>query len=66
MRLRLLPAMAVAMLPFVARAAVPPSQDRYSVNLGVPPAVPGFIVGQMPFWIDTTDTSVNPFGLPRR
>ncbi len=54
-----------AALPLAALAAVPPSQERYSVNLGIPPAVPGFVVGHMPFWIDTSDTSVNPFGLPR-
>ena len=66
MRRRLLPtAMLAAMLPFGAQAAAPPSQDRYPINLRVPPAVPGFVVGDMPFWIDTTDTSVNPFGLPR-
>ena len=66
MRFQLLPAATLAaILPFAAIAAVPPSQERYSVSLGIPPGVPGFVIGHMPFWIDTTDTSVNPFGLPR-
>ncbi len=58
-------AMLALLLPIAARAAVPPSQASYAVNLGMPPATPTVIVGHMPFWIDTTDSSVNPFGLPR-
>ena len=58
-------AVLASLLPLTALAAAPPSQDKYPVNLGIPPAVPGFVVGHMPFWIDTSDSSVNPFGLPR-
>ncbi len=67
MRFRNPPAgmLAVVLVPFVCGAGVPPSQDRYAINLGIPPGVPDMVYGQMPFWIDTTDTSVNPFGLPR-
>ena len=66
MRLRFLPAaLAACVSSFAVRAGSPPSLDRYSVNLGVLPGVPAFVYGQMPFWIDTTDTSVNAFGLPR-
>ena len=62
----LLAGMLAAALPTLAQAAgVPPSQDKYAINLRVAPGVPNVVSGQVPFWIDTTDTGVNPFGLPR-
>ena len=64
-RTTLLAGLLAMALPVAAQAAMPPSQERYSVNLGLPPGVPSFVIGHMPFWIDTSDTSVNPFGLPR-
>ena len=62
----LLPGILAAVLASVAQAAgLPPSQDKYAINLRVSPGVPSVVSGQVPFWIDTTDSSVNPFGLPR-
>ncbi len=58
-------AILAAVLPLAAYAGIPPSQEDYAVNLGLPSGTPAAIVGQMPFWIDTSDSSVNPFGLPR-
>ena len=61
----LLAGMLTAAVPLTALAGAPPSLSKYPVNLGLAPGVPDFIPGHMPFWIDTSDTSVNPFGVPR-
>ncbi len=48
-----------------AYAAAPPSQPAYQINLGIGPSSPSFAYGSVPMWIDTTNTTVSPIGLPR-
>ena len=58
--------MVAALMLATAKAAGPPAQGSYAVNLGTAPyGAPTFVPGFVPMWLDPSDVTVNAFGLPR-
>ena len=57
--------LAAVLLAGPVEAAAPPSRPGYQVNLGNGVVPPNFVYGQVPMWLDTTNTSVSTDGLPR-
>ena len=58
-------ASAALMASAAAMAQTPPVQPQYQINLGPSVGLPfQFVPGDVPMWVDTTNTTINPWGLP--